>query len=174
MDDRNEKIAAALERLFRTYPQSDRGDALDVALERMERAKIYFDALAQYDLRDIEIGIAALISGSAPGVNPNFIPPAPVVAGEVRRQMGLRHHREDIDRIAQPKLAPPDVERTPESQARVRELMNRTVAGLRGMTEKDSAEADARRKALWDRTNASFDAERGYSIGDPEDAADAA
>jgi hypothetical protein len=86
----------------------------------------------------------------------------------------LRLDSEYRDKMARPKLAPPDVERTPESQARVRELMNRTVSGLRGMSEAESAEATARRKALWDRTNASFDAERGYSIGDPEDAADAA
>jgi hypothetical protein len=134
----------------------------------------YLLAVEDYHPFDVERAIDTLIKGTAPGVNPSFRPKPSEVGAECRRQMNLRLDSEYRDKMARPKLAPPDIERTPESQARVRELMNRTVSGLRGMSESESAEATARRKALWDRTNASFDAERGYSIGDPEDAADAA
>ena len=171
-DDKTQRTAAALERLFRTYQQSDRGDALDVALERMERAKVYFDAVAPYDIRDIEAACNAFITGNAPGVNPAFIPPAPQVGAEVRRQMNLRLDREYRDNLTRPKLAPPDAERTPESQARVRELMERTIGGLKRMTEDD--DPVERHRSVLRKTNEYFDAERGFSVGDPEGAADAA
>ena len=173
MDDRTEKIGAALERLFRTYPQSDRGDALDVALERMERAKVYLEALEQYDIRDIEAGVSALISGAVPGVNPNFIPPAPVVGGEVRRQQGLRYRREDLDRIAHPRLPPPDVERTPECRARVKAMVEACVKAMAANAVAAAKPEAQLGPSIFERTNARFHSQR-YFAGYPGRAADAA
>lgn len=164
MDSRNERIAAALEAVFRTYQQSDRGDDETIARERIERARVYLAAVDQYDVRDIEAACRALLTGSAPGVNPNFVPPAPVVAGECRRQMNLRLDSEARERAFRPKLPTPDVERSPESQQRVRELVERTVGELGA--EKDDQEARHRDRLR--KTNDYFDAELGYSVGDPE------
>lgn len=178
MDDRTEKIGAALERLFRTYPQSDRGDALDVALERMERAKVYLEALEPYDIRDIEAGCHAFVTGTAPGVNPAFIPPAPQVAAEVRRQMNLRLDSERRTAAFRPKLPPPDIERTTESQQRVRELMETTVAGLKRVTEETDGDSVKRKADQWGRTNVRFypdlndaemEARLGFSVGDKDE-----
>jgi hypothetical protein len=152
MDDKTSMTGKALERLFRTYQQSDRGDALDVALERMERAKVYFEAVEQYELRDIEAAVSSFLSGSAPGHNPSFIPPAPVVAAEVRRQLNLR--LDHAARIAKPKLPPPDVVKTPESRARVKARVDELVANLAAEHRTDDA---AKAKAeQWAKTNQRF------------------
>lgn len=79
--------------------------------------------------------------------------------------------RLDRERDLRPKLAPPDVERSPEAQARVKELMERTVRGLR--TE-DADDPQARHRRQIAKANAMFDAERGYSVGDMDAQDDAA
>lgn len=168
--NRNETIAQALDRLFRTYPQSDRGaSAEDVARERIARAEVYFEALADYDTRDIEAAVAAFLSGTAPGVNPNFAPPAPAVASEVRRQMHLRLDAEA--RVRKPALPPPEIVRTPEAQARVKAMVDDLLRDLAEASLADDAEAYRDRLR---RTNEAFDAARGYSVGSPEGDGEAA
>lgn len=107
MDSRNETIAAAFDRLFRTYQQSDRGEPEAVVRERMERAKVYFEAVEPYQTGDIERAVENFITGNAPGVNPAFAPPAPQVASECRRVMNLRL---DHERRSRPVLPPPPEE----------------------------------------------------------------
>lgn len=167
MTDRNETIAQALDRLFRTYPQSDRGGSPeDLARDRIERAQVYFEAVEPYETRDIEAAVSAFITGTAPGVNPNFAPPAPAVAAEVRRQMNLRLDHEA--RIRKPALPPPDIERTPESQARVKARAAELIASLASLSRTDEAAAAYRDRL--NRTNERFDREliaaRGYTVGD--------
>jgi hypothetical protein len=178
MDDRNERIAAALEAVFRTYQQSDRGDEEAVARERIERARVYFEAVTPYEIRDVEAGCRTLLSGSAPGVNPNYLPPAPVVAAECRRQMNLRLDRENRERKLRPALPPPEIEHSPESRARVKALVEGLTHRLSVDTEAEESEAAARRKALAERTNERFfpdmderemEERLGFSAGDPED-----
>lgn len=132
----------------------------------------YMLAVEDYEPRDVEKAVDTLIKGTAPGINPSFRPKPPETGAECRRQLNLRLDHEYRVRLSQPKLPKPDVERTPESQARVRELMERAVTGLkRASGDEDPIE---RHRAQMRRTNEYFDAERGYSIGDPEGAADAA
>ncbi len=146
---------------FRTPGQADPADA-------EQQFRNYIFAVDDYPAADVEAAVEALIKGTAPGVNPSFLPPPPAVGAECRRQMNLRLDRE---RDTRPKLPPPDIERSPESQARVKELMERTVRGLR---TPDSDDPVARHKRQLDKTNARFDQERGYSIGDPDAEWDAA
>jgi len=171
MDNRDTRIAAALERLFRTYPQSDRGDAGDVTRERVERFKIYVEALGMYDIRDIEAAVQSFLSGSAPGVNAAFLPAAPMVAAETRRLMNLRVDRENLDRRLHPALPPPDVERSPESRARVKALIDSAVTNLAAKSLDDPLERHRKRIA---RTNERFDRDPYFEVGDPEDHEDAA
>jgi len=114
--DRQTRIATALERLFRTYQQLGAGE--EALRDRIERAKVYFDAVAPYEIVDIEQAVANFLSGSAPGVNPSFQPPAPAVGSECRRCMNLRLDSEH--RMKPPALPPPDIEKSPESRARVK------------------------------------------------------
>lgn len=134
----------------------------EITRDRIERIKVYFEAVSLYDERDVEAAVDAFLSGTAPGVNPTFAPPAPAVGAECRRQLNLRLDRE---RDRRPRLPAPDIERSVESQARVRELMEQTTRGLRTVESEDPAE---RHRARLQRTNERFDRERGYGVGDPE------
>lgn len=149
---------------FRTPGQADPADA-------EQQFRNYIFAVDDYPAADVEAAVEALIKGSAPGVNPSFLPPPPAVGAECRRQLNLRLDREARDKLSRPALPKPDVERTPESQARVRELVERTVRGLR---TPDADDPVARHKRQLDKTNARFDQERGYSIGDRDEEWDAA
>lgn len=134
--------------------------------------KVYFEAVAVYDEQDVEAAVEAFLTGSAPGIsNPSFAPPAPVVGSEVRRQMNLRVEHER--RIAKPALPPPDIERTPESQARVRDLVARTAAGLSALSAGERDQSAEHRRQMFAETNARNDAAR-YTAGDPDAEADAA
>src|SRR6185312_869280 len=121
------------------------------------------------------------ISGSAPGHNPSFIPPAPLVGSEVRRVMNLRLDAEHRQR--KPALPAPDVVVSPEARARMAALAMRTAAALRTPDAEAEAAELARKKAGWAKTNARFAPDMsdaaikrrlGYSAGDPEDDAHAA
>lgn len=180
---RNQKIAEALDRLFRTYQQSDRGEAGLVVSERIERAKVYFEAVAPYELRDIETAIGNFITGSAPGNNAAFVPPAPAVGAECRRVMNLRVDSEARSRVYKPALPPPDHVVSPEARARAKALVAKAVAHLTGVEE---AERIPGREALTDlmhRVDASMGADMspeamahrlGYSVGNEDGEGEAA
>jgi hypothetical protein len=170
----HQRIAAAFDRLFRTYGPLGQGSTPEeITRDRIERIKVYFDAVALYEECDVEAAIDSFLSGAAPGVsNPSFAPNAPMVGSETRRQMNLRLDREHRERLARPALPPPDVTRTPEAQARVKALMEKTVADLQAKSLDD--DPIERHRRLLRRTNERFDEERGYSVGDREGHEDAA
>ena len=125
----------------------------------------------------------AFLKGSVPGANAAFLPRAPVLAAECRRQMNLRLDSEHRRRAVTPALPAPTIEHSPDSQARVGELVRATVAGLKRVTEEADGDQTKHRAEGWARTNASFmpdmderEMERrlGFVIGDDEGQADAA
>lgn len=143
-DNRNETIAAAFDRLFRTYQQSDRGDPRAVLTERMERAKIYFEAVAPFEVQDIEKAVENFLTGNAPGHNAAFAPPAPFVAAECRRVMNQRLRHE---RLMRPALPPPaDPEITPEQRERGKGVLRDLAASLAWDVTPDGVERSRRRK----------------------------
>lgn len=145
-----------------------------VPVDGEEQLRGYMLAVDDYPAQDVTAGVDALIKGTAPGVNPNFLPPPAVVGSECHRQNNLRCTAEARDRALRPALPPPDIERSPESQQRVRDLMERTVNSLKSMSPEDDPKE--RHRKIMARTNEYFDGERerGFVAGDPEDAADAA
>jgi hypothetical protein len=153
-----------IKRLLGVYPPLNTADA-------EQAVRNYLLAVDDYTAADVEAAVNTFIKGTAPGVNPSFLPPPPAVGAECRRQMNLRCDREQRERNFRPKLPPPDIERDEASQARVKELMERTARGLR---TPDSDDPVARHKRQLDKTNARFDQERGYSVGDPDAEWDAA
>lgn len=137
-----------------------------------EQLRSYLLAVEDYPAQDVEAAVVALIKGVAPGVNPGFLPPPAVVGAECKRQNNLRCEREARDRRLHPALPPPDVERTPESQARVKALIDGAVANLASKSlDEDPIERHRRRIA---KTNERFDRDPYFEVGDPEDEADAA
>lgn len=174
---RNQKIAEALDRLFRTYQQSDRGEAGLIVSERIERAKVYFEAVSPYELHDIETAIGNFITGSAPGNNAAFVPPAPAVGAECRRVMNLRLDSEYRNRVHVPALSPPDHVVSPEARARAKALVAKAVAKLTGIEEADRSHGREALTDLMHRVDASMGADLspdamarrlGYSAGDPD------
>lgn len=133
--DRNTRIAEALDRLFRTYQQSDRNaDPGELARERIGKAKVYLEAVAIYEARDVEAGVDSLLNGSFPGHNPSFVPPAPVVGSATRRAMEFWLDSERRANLGHPRLPPPDIEKSPESRARVRAAVDDLRPGSRSVT----------------------------------------
>lgn len=172
MDDRNERIAAALDRVFRTYRQSDRGEPDDVLRERLEMAKVYFEAVDRYDVVDIEAAAKEFVAGTVPGANPNYVPPAPVVGAECRRQMNLRLEGERRRKPYVPTLPPPRPDK--DSRARVKALIDGCVANISTKALDGNPESERGRASIFEQTNRRFDDERGFDVGDPEGAEDAA
>lgn len=117
-------------------------------------------------MRDIEAAVRAIISGTAPGMNPNFAPSAGALGAEVVRQQNLRADSEARSR--KPALPPPPVEKSPESQARVKAKVDALLQRMADQARTADAAAEQRRKNAWQRTNDYFDKRRGYSIGDPD------
>lgn len=169
----HQRIAAAFERLFRTYGPLGQGSTPEeITRDRIERIKVYFDAVALYDEQDVEAAVDAFLSGSAPGVsNPSFAPNAPMVGAETRRQMNLRLNHEARERLSRPTLPPPDNVKTAESRAKFKAIVDGIVAKLAIAPEDDPV---ARHRARLRRTNEVWDAERGFDVGDPDGHEDAA
>lgn len=178
----HQRIAAAFERLFRTYGSLGQGSTPEeVARDRMERIKVYFDAVALYAEEDVEVAVDNFLTGSAPGHNPSFAPPAPLVGAEVRRVMNLRLDHEA--RIRKPALPPPDIEKTPGSRERVLRLANQHIDQLASALRTDDAAKAHERKRWQDRIDARFNpsqdeaemAQRlGFTSGDRDGEANAA
>jgi hypothetical protein len=110
-----------------------------------EHLRGYLLAVDDYPAQDVEAAVTSLIKGVAPGVNPSFLPPPAVVGAECRRQMNLRLDSEHRARLARPKLPPPDIERSPESQARVRQLVAETVANMQARSLDEAPQERHRR-----------------------------
>lgn len=128
-------------------------------------------AVEDYPADDITAAVDALIKGIAPGVNPSFLPPPAVVGAECHRQNHMRVTREERDKRLHPALPPPDLVKTAASRAKFKAVVDQIVANLATDPDQDPK---ARHRRLMTRTNERFDAERGFSVGDPEDASDAA
>ena len=125
-------------------------------------------------------GAFALIKGAAPGVNPNFLPPPAVVGAACRRQLNLRLDSEHRAQLARPALPPPMVEHSPESRAKVANMVKGLVA--RTAARIGTEDAQGRTKIL-QQTNARFQPDMddmsvwrrlGYRVGDREGEIDAA
>ena len=162
--DRNQTIAEALDRLFRTYQQADRNaDPGDLARDRMAKAKVYFEAVSLYEVVDIEQAISDFITGNVPGHNAAFAPSAPQVGSAVRRAMERRVERERLDRLALP--PPPDdfVQDPLEVRIRNKARLDALAAELADKTRMD----DAGLRDLQRRTNERFDPPA-WTVGDPD------
>jgi hypothetical protein len=125
-----------------------------------ELLRAYLFVADDYPADDVEAAVDLMVKGIAPGINPGFRPKPSEFGAECRRQMNLRLDREARERAFRPKLPPPDVERTPESQARVRAMVEAVVGKLASDPDDNPQERHRRRIA---KANAYWDA------GDSED-----
>jgi hypothetical protein len=159
MDNPEAKLAE-INRLLACYPQ---GSATDPEMS----LRNYLTAVSDYAIADVTSAVDAFIKGTAPGVNPSFLPPPPALGAECRRQVNLRAEEAQRTRDRRPRLPKPDVPRTAESRARFAAVVDECVAILAN-PDTSNPESERGRKSILERTNERFDRERGYTVGDPE------
>lgn len=136
--------SSLLKLLFATFPPQT-GD-----LQAMLEA--YDLALEGHDERDIETAVRRFIRGEVAGHNANFAPTAAKLGEAVRAAMNDRLDHEH--RHKPPPLPPPDIEKTPESRARVAAMVNELIERTAAQNRTDDA---AKIKAAqWAKTNARF------------------
>ena len=153
-----------IRRILTLWPSqaADEGDDL---------VRAYLLAVEDYAADDVTRAVDTMVKGTAPGLNPGFRPKPSEVGAECRRQLNLRLDGERRERMFRPALPPPDVERSPESQARVKALIDGAVANLAAKSLDDPVERHRKRIA---KTNERFDRDPYFEVGDPEGEADAA
>lgn len=155
---------------------------------RVLAAEAYFEAVEDFEVRDIEAGRRIINAGKLPGYGGAFAPTPPQVASAVRIAMNARLDDENRYRQAHPRLPPPDVVKDEGTRLRVKALATATLASL---SDAIGAESDAKRKERTERQER-FDQRfepdmsaretakrlglpyRGYDVGDPEGDEDAA
>jgi hypothetical protein len=128
-------VSRAFQRLFKTYPSFQADDDDDAV-------RVYFEAVADYETQDIETAVGNFLAGRAPGHNPSFVPPAPLVGAETRRVMNLRLDRANRERSLHPRLPPPDVAKSPDSIERVRNLVRNATRHMGGTEPRYTAGND--------------------------------
>lgn len=132
-----ERVATAFQRLFQTYPSFQAAEADDTL-------RVYFEAVGPYETTDIETAVDNFLVGSAPGHgNPNFAPPAPVIAAEVRRVLTRRL---DVERLTRRALPAPEPVIGEAERARVAQGLRDLASSLGAGSEREEAERAARRR----------------------------
>lgn len=154
-------IQNQLKLLFATFPPPP-GDEVG------DQLQAYAIALEGHTLDDVEAAVRKFLRGEVVGHNQSFAPSASLLGGAVRQCLHDRLDAEHRERRRRPALPPPDIAKTPESQARVKAMTDRIVKGLASSLRTDEAEAEHQRQlAQLRKTNDYFDRQRGYSVGDP-------
>jgi hypothetical protein len=138
----NEKLLEIITRLLAPFGLSaGQGDeALDG----------YLIGLRDVPLDYVAMAVANFLGGKVERADHNFAPKPPEVALEARR---LWHHDLRLQEVAHPRLPPPDIEKTPESRARVKAKMAEFIHGIGESLRTDDAKAAQRRKAIFERGN---------------------
>lgn len=170
----NDHQTALCSLLLGSFPNFSSGDA-EGALGA------YGIVMSHADPRDLQPGIMALINGEYSGHDGRFAPTAPQLAGAIRQCRDTRLDSEYRTKLA---IAPPAKEDIPEvERERVKAGFDDLIKNLSANLRTQDAEADARRQAIYHRTNARFMPDMspaemrkrlGFEIGDREGAEDAA
>lgn len=118
MDNDQQQKSYLLGLLFSTYQTRELSvDALT------SQIKAYEMATDGATVADVDAAVKKFLSGDVPEHNPNFSPPAPMVGRVVRQEAMKRlEHDRIMTTFSKPQLAPPRVERTPETIAHVKAM----------------------------------------------------
>lgn len=98
--------------------------------------RVYFEAVMPYQTIDIINAVENFLTGSAPGNNPAFAPPAPAIGAECRRVMNLRLESES--RIKRPALFF-ESKVSPEARERGRYRADQAIAYLQELADAERA-----------------------------------
>lgn len=136
-----QRKSKALARLFSAFPPLNAADP-DETLRR------YFEAIDDFDAELVDEAVALYTTGNIPGFDGKFVPTPPMLAAGCRKAAEIRARKAYLERLTQPALPAPEVERTLEAQQRVRALMGQAVAALSKSEPTDDAAVElAKRQA---------------------------
>ena len=140
----------------------------------------YLMAVEDWAADFVEDGVTLIVKGKLPGHDGRFVPTPPMVATACSIVAEQASRQRYLDRLSQPALPAPDIEKTPEQRTRAKAKVAEFVASV----SPDPDEATiAVRNARWAKVNAHFDPpqddesltdrlhlKRGtsYSVGAPE------
>jgi hypothetical protein len=176
MDDETEAKLTIINRLLAAFPATSSGSSDDVV-------DAFLIGCAEIPAHFLAIAAQRFLAGTVPGQHSTFSPSPAQLATTAREHWYMALETEHK------KLPPPPEppEPSPEERARVKAGFDALIADLASKVQTEDAKATARRKALQDKTNARFQPDMSdeavtarlggrprYSVGDPEDAADAA
>ena len=121
-----------------------------------EALRRYFEAIEDFPAYDLETAVTLFVKGRVPGFDGRFAPTPPMLATACRQAAEMRQREAYLESFNNPRLPPPDIEKTDERRHRARALMEQTVANLTAGTAVETAEAEAASKARWEKVNARF------------------
>lgn len=111
----------------------------DRASDPQQAVRNYLLAVECWELIDVTAAVDALIAGNAPAVHKGFLPTSAELGGECRRQSGLRlESARRSNALHHVPLPEPVIERTPESQARVKAKMLEYIEEHRPINDNDA------------------------------------
>ncbi len=149
--DSPERVLNAISKLLSPFPAGAAQGTADEVIRR------YLEAVEEFIADDIEAGVDFIMKGKLAGYNGNFAPTPPQLATAARTMRDKRLDHEALMRRYTPRIAPPDVERTPEAQQRVRQVMAqavKTIGAADGAPTEEAAAAEA--KERWEKVNSRF------------------
>lgn len=192
MQDQTRKLKA-LRKLFGQFPEAGgpASESIEARAERMAlRTTGYLTAIDGFATDLVEDAVDLVLKGELPGHDGRFVPTPPMLATACRLAAERIARARYLDGLNAPRLPAPQIEHTPESRERVRQMALH-AAEVIGSVDLNNSEAElAASKARWERVNAHFDppqdeaslTERlnlkrdslGYAIGSPESEENAA
>lgn len=133
-------MMAAIDRLLLPFPA--------LGSERAEELlRLYVGAARDHDIRDVEAGVERLMTGRHPGYDGRFAATPPQMGGAILRAMDERLDRERRQRLAQPRLPPPDIKKDRASRERVLAATVDVAERLDAIS--DDGEAMRRQRMKW-------------------------
>lgn len=192
MQQQTQKLRA-IRRLLGSFAER-RGPAGETDAQRADRLALvthgYLTAIDGFDLDLIEAGVDLVLRGELPGHDMSFAPTAPQFATACRMAAERAARQRYINRVNAPRLMPPEIEKTPEQQARAKALIEQFVASQQApqivghAAEQASKDRMAKHDALFaadfipadgvGRISKSLAKKLGYSVGSPESDGEAA
>ena len=149
----------ALRRLFGQFPEAG-GPANETMGARAERMALrttgYLTAIDGFATDLVEDAVDLVLKGELPGHDGRFVPTPPMLATACRLAAEKLARQRYLAGLAAPRLAPPQIVHTPESQERVRQLAKH-AAEVIGSVDLHNSEAEiVASKERWAKVNAHF------------------
>lgn len=166
-----------IDRLISAFRTAGNADDPEQALRN------YLLAVEVWELEDVTAAVNAFIAGNVPGVHRGFMPTSAELGGECRRQLGLRMESTHRERMRRPQLPPPDIEKSPESRARVKAQVAQLISKLADDHRTEDAAAAKRKADMQKRHDERFAPDPssgatlqrlGFDVGDHDGEVDAA